>query len=345
MLHSKRSASVLQFGNLLRSTRLWIVWMRYSRCLLWVELFVGNVFLSCFVLFPIGLFREHGGRRPRSQGNNLFCSRIFLCRSEMFLYSGNIMGIPIGHGDRALNAFGAILQRELSASGETLTSLAGKVKCSKATLSRYLRERRPPEAIVSKIIAKLELSNEIATELRVALEAPEQERRRVSPRPMMRQLNRRSLKRFGEVALRSLAEQTERLGWAHSFCEIDDDFAYDLKVFSPDEPDRYILINLMQRNQSDPRVLLRAVQAQSGIERNARQIIFLEPILSSSELPEELGPDLFDSPDSKALSVDTWLQRESTGLGRLAHGGNLIQVMAESLKRTEAVDQWLRTNA
>ena len=255
------------------------------------------------------------------------------------------MGIPIGHGDRALSAFGSIIEKELGKKSWTLTKLAKLVDCPTPTLSRYLRGRRPRGAIVAKIITERGLSSAIATELQATLEAPEQDRRRVPPRPMMRQLHRRSLRQFGEVALRSLAEQTERFGWTHSFCEIDDDFAYDLKVFSPDEPDQYILINLMQRNQSDPRVLLRAVQAQSGIERNARQIIFLEPILSSCELPEDLGPDLFDSPDSKALSVDAWLQAQSGGLGRLVHGGNLIQVMAESLKRTEAVDQWLRTNA
>ena len=148
---------------------------------------------------------------------------------------------------------------------------------------------------------------------------------------------------YGDFALRCLIELMERLDWGVGLCDVDDDYAFDLKVFLPGEESVYVLVNFIQRqHMGDLRVLPRAARAQIGIDPDARQIVFFEAIASFIMLPESFQHEGYERLESGPSSVNDWLQRETKGLGSIAHGGNLIRIISQFVKPTEAVHAYLR---
>jgi len=247
------------------------------------------------------------------------------------------MGIPIGHG-RPLSPFGQFVQKELEAKDINLTDFARSLGTPAGTISRYLRNRRPPDKLVAKMARELGLDEEGEKKMRDLLNASEPSESRPPP-PLMRQMARRTIRTFGEFTVRRMAEQLPRLGWSRSFCEASDDFSYDLKVYHPDSPEVFVLLNFLGIRNEDPVTLKRFVKGQAGIEDGVTAIAFFEPFAGSIRLPEEMAADLFQ-PEA-VHSVDAWLRRETDGLGRLVHGGNMIAVLAEYLQVTDEVSRYL----
>lgn len=255
------------------------------------------------------------------------------------------MGLNIGdRSDRELSAFGRLLEKELIERGKTLTEFAEGLKFSLSALSRYLRMSRPPSRRVEEIISALNLDAMRAEAVRRAAMGPGSDVREEGPiyRGFPRPSHRRSARFFGSFLMDQLGEQLSTLNWVGAPCEVNDPFSYDLKIHGKDTPGKFVLLNLMQSEHRDPHLLLRAVRAQWANEGEAKAVVYLEPFANSVRLPDSLRDPLLD-PDMPP-TVDAWLQRESKdfGRGRLAHGGNLFQVLAESLGRNPEVEAYLQ---
>lgn len=255
------------------------------------------------------------------------------------------MGLNIGdRSDRKLSAFGRLLEKELDERGITLTELAEGLKFSLSALSRYLRMSRPPSRRVEEIISALNLDAMRAEAVRRSAMGPRNDVREEAPiyRGLPRPSHRRSVRFFGSFLMDQLSEELNALNWVGAPCEVNDPFSYDLKIHGKDTPGEFVLLNLLQPEHRDPHLLLRAVRAQWANEGEAKAVVYLEPFANSVRLPDSLRDPLLD-PDMPS-TVDAWLQRESKGFGRgrLAHGGNLFQVLAESLGRNPEVEAYLQ---
>lgn len=255
------------------------------------------------------------------------------------------MGIPIGHGGRQLSEFGDFVANELKRRNMKLKELAEKLPCEAPAVSRYMGGRLPPEDVVEAIIAALNLSERKAERLRELskkvspLGGYASSRTEGHPMAMM---HRRSVRQFGAVTLKSIKEQVVGFGWEASPCPYDDDLAYDLKIHVPGVAEReFVLLSLLQSQYGESERLLRLFRGQLANDPKATQILFFEPFAQWVTFTPSKKADLSET--SHTGSVDDWLVRESAGKGRLIHGGNWVAVMAQYLKKTNAVKAYLET--
>jgi predicted transcriptional regulator len=254
------------------------------------------------------------------------------------------MGISIGHRRRGLSEFGDFVANELKRQDMKLKELAEQLSCGAPAVSRYLGGRQPPEKVVEEMIVALNLTDRKAERLRALSKKTYQEGEYASSRTaghLMSMIHRRSVRQFGGFTLKSVEQQIERFGWETAPCKHDDDLAYDLKIHTPSGADSdFVLFNLLQPQYGEPERLLRLFRGQLANDPKACQILFFEPFSGCVNSLHSGQGDLFES--SAADSVDQWFAIETEGKGRLVHGGNWVAVLAQYLKKTDAVKAYLR---
>jgi transcriptional regulator with XRE-family HTH domain len=243
-----------------------------------------------------------------------------------------------------LTLFGKMIAEALDERGWKLQELAEKVGSNPASMSRFMRlKRRPPARILDRLIEVFAFNEAQAAKLRKlaqqGLKLPERMSSGGIP------FSFRAMRRFADYDLRALITLVRSLGWYLELNEEDDDYAFDIKVAEADGLESFVAINLPNPRRMKPEVLLKGAKAMAGVYEGVKVTLFYEGVAGAlaahsrvsrqSELPLE---------DEQIEDLDSWLKSESRGKGRIVHGGNLIQVLAEYLDTTEAVQKYLQAH-
>ncbi len=215
-----------------------------------------------------------------------------------------------------------------------------RVASSPGSMSRYLRlQRKPPERIIAGIIEVLGFSEEEGIQLRKLAEAGA----RPGPRPGVPFSSRLIHRRFADYDLNALLVLIRSLGWYCELNDSEDEYAYDLKVAEAEGLAEFVLVNFPNPQRAQPDVLLRGAGGMFGAYPGTRVTLFYEGVAGalgayqkSDRRVRQLQLEVSD-----AEATDLWLREASGGKGRIVHGGNLIQVLAEYLEPTKAVRDYL----
>ena len=244
----------------------------------------------------------------------------------------------------SLTQFGQMVARKLDREGIHLFEFAERVGSDSASMSRYLRlRRRPPSDLIDKIIDVLGFSERQGKKLHLLARRGDPASKRPALHASQSRLYLAMRRRFADYDLRALLSLIENLGWYCETNEDEDEYAYDLKVAESKGCESFVAVNFPNPHRVDPAVLLRGAGAMSGAYPDLQVTLYYEGVAGglAAFKSEQSGREL-PLEDPPTESTDRWLRQTSKGKGRVIHGGNVIQVLAEYLEPTDSVKDYLK---
>ncbi|TVP81752.1 MAG: XRE family transcriptional regulator [Puniceicoccaceae bacterium] len=245
-----------------------------------------------------------------------------------------------------LTQFGNLIAGELEKREMKLSELADAIGSDPASMSRFLHfKRRPPGEIIDKMVSFFGLSGAEGCHLHRLAENGGDLGLRSSATGFQPRIRYRTARRFAEYDLNALMKVVAGQGWHCEVCKEDDPFSYDVKVAASEDSEKFVAVNFPDPRKPEPDYLLRKTQAMQGIYKDLLAAsLFYEGVAGSLAAYQKGNQDVrqLQLEASDAESTDAWLQMASGDKGRIVHGGNLVQVLAEYLEPTEAVRDYLK---
>lgn len=241
-----------------------------------------------------------------------------------------------------LQPFAKIVVGALEYKGWKLKDLAENVETDLASMSRYLRlERRPPARIIDRIIEVLNLSAADSERLRKTLHRNLIANK--SARPSRLRPTYQAVRHFAEYDLYALIKLVQSLGWHVEESVDENEYAYDLKVSEAEGLEDFVLINLPSLRRAKGDTLRKGAAAMAANYEGVKATLYYEGVAGGLAAFQDV--EMQNEMPLENTEQDAWLRQATGDKGRIVHGGNLIQVLADYLEPTDSVKDYLETHS